>query len=415
MDHLIRSEWKSKKRPILINNWEATYFDFDDDKLFNIAKNAGQLGIEMLVMDDGWFGHRNDDKTSLGDWTVNTNKIKRGLPQLVKDIAGLGLRFGIWFEPEMVSEDSELYRKHPEWAFVIPGRKPVLSRDQLVLDMTRKEVRDYLFTAISDILKGSNITYVKWDMNRHLTDLYSAQLPPQRQGEIYHRYVLGLYELLERVVQAFPLVLIEGCSGGGGRFDAGMLYYAPQSWLSDDTDAIERLRIQFGSSLAYPVSSFGAHVSVVPNHQTGRSVPMYTRGVVAMSGAFGYELDITKVSDADREVIKKLNGDFHKYYDVIHDGDLYRLVSPFENQWYCAWMFVARDRLRAVVNIVQMISRTLPPLTIIKLKGLLPGRMYKTSRYPGREFSGAALMNAGICLPFEYGDGLAWQYEVLAV
>jgi alpha-galactosidase len=369
----------------------------------------------MLVMDDGWFGHRNDDKTSLGDWTVNTNKIKRGLPQLVKDIGDLGLRFGIWFEPEMVSEDSELYRKHPEWAFVIPGRKPVLSRDQLVLDMTRKEVRDYLFTAISDILRSSNITYVKWDMNRHLTDLYSAQLPPQRQGEIYHRFVLGLYELLERVVQAFPHVLIEGCYGGGGRFDAGMLYYAPQSWLSDDTDAIERLRIQFGSSLAYPVSSFGAHVSVVPNHQTGRSVPMYTRGVVAMSGTFGYELDITKVDDADRRVIQTLNRDFHKYYDVIHDGDLYRLVSPFDNQWYCSWMFVARDKLRAVVNIVQMISRTLPPLTIIKLKGLLPGHMYNISRYPERVFSGAALMNAGICLPFEYGDGLAWQYEVLAV
>jgi alpha-galactosidase len=315
----------------------------------------------------------------------------------------------------MVSEDSDLYRAHPDWAFVIPGRKPLLGRAQLVLDMTRPDVRDYLFTAISAILRSANITYVKWDMNRHLTDLYSALLPRDRQGEIYHRYVLGVYDLLERVTGAFPHVLLEGCSGGGGRFDAGMLYYAPQSWLSDDTDAIERLKIQFGSSLAYPVSSFGSHVSVVPNHQIGRSVPMKTRGVVAMMGSFGYELDITQVSAADKSTVKELNGLFHKYYDVIHGGDLYRLVSPFENQFYCAWMFVSPDKRKALVNVVQILARPLAPLVILTLQGLEPERLYTISRYPGQVFSGSALINAGIGLEWQDGDGIAWQYEIQAV
>jgi alpha-galactosidase len=411
-NNLIRSEWKNRKRPILINNWEATYFNFNDAKLYNIAKDAAGLGIEMLVMDDGWFGHRNDDTTSLGDWFVNPSKIQRGLGQLVRDINTLGLGFGIWFEPEMVSEDSDLFKAHPDWAFVIPGRKPILSRAQLVLDMTRSDVRDHLFKVISDVLRSANITYVKWDMNRHLTDLYSAMLPRDRQGEIYHRYVLGLYDLLERVTAAFPHILLEGCSGGGGRFDAGMLYYAPQSWLSDDTDAIERLKIQFGSSLAYPVSSFGAHVSVVPNHQTGRSVPMTTRGVVAMTGTFGYELDITQVSAEDKTTIKALNAKFHKYYDVIHGGDLYRLVSPFENPFYCAWLFVSPDKRTALLNVVQILARPIPPLVVLTLQGLEPDRLYTISRYPGRTFSGSALMNAGICLEWATGDGIAWQYEI---
>jgi alpha-galactosidase len=366
----------------------------------------------MLVMDDGWFGHRNDDTTSLGDWFVNLNKIKRGLGKLVQDINSIGLSFGIWLEPEMISENSELYRAHPDWAFVIPFRKPILSRDQLVLDITRSDVRDYLVNVISDLLRSANISYVKWDMNRHLTDLYSTLLPRERQGEIYHRYVLGLYDLLERITAAFPHILFEGCSGGGGRFDAGMLYYAPQSWLSDDTDAIERLKIQFGSSLVYPVSSFGAHVSVVPNHQTGRSVSMNTRGVVAMMGSFGYELDITKVSIEDKLIILKLNILFHRYYDLIHNGDLYRLVSPFENPFYCAWMFVSPDQTKALVNVVQILARPIPPLVVLNLQGLNPTGIYTISRYPGRKFSGSALMNAGICLEWENGDGIAWQYEI---
>jgi alpha-galactosidase len=316
----------------------------------------------------------------------------------------------------MISEDSDLYRAHPEWAFVIPGRKPVLSRAQLVLDMTRADVRDYLFGAMSAILNSSNITYVKWDMNRHLTDLYSALLPAARQGEIYHRYVLGLYDLLERITAAFPHILLEGCSGGGGRFDAGMLYYAPQSWMSDDTDAVERLKIQFGTSIAYPVSSFGAHVSVVPNHQTGRTVGMYTRGVVAMSGTFGYELDITKVEAVDLLVILTMNAMYHQYYEVIHWGDLYRLVTPFENQFYCAWMFISQDETFALLNIVQILDRPISPLVILKLRGLDPQAMYKIpARYPNQIFSGSSLMNGGMGIPFESGDAYSWQFEIYKV
>jgi alpha-galactosidase len=346
------------------------------------------------------------------DLYVYEAKIKRGLPKLVSDINALGMAFGIWFEPESISEDSDLYRAHPDWAFIIPGRKPVLSRAQLVLDMTRADVRDYLFNSMSAILSSANITYVKWDFNRHLTDLYSALLPAERQGEIYHRYVLGLYDLLERITSAFPHILLEGCSGGGGRFDAGMLYYAPQSWMSDDTDAIERLKIQFGTSLAYPVSSFGAHVSVVPNQETGRTVPMYTRGVVAMTGTFGYELDITKASAEDKLIILAMNAMYHEYYDVIHYGDLYRLVSPFDNKYYCAWMFVSQDGSFALVNVVQILNRPISPLVIIKLRGLDPLATYTVSRYPNSVFTGGALMSGGIGLPFEGGDAFAWQWEV---
>lgn len=412
LNNLVRSSWKRKTRPILINNWEATYFNFDDDKLYSIAEEAKKLGIEMLVMDDGWFGHRDDDHSSLGDWWVNKNKIKRGLPQLVSDVNALGMAFGIWFEPEMISEDSDLYSAHPDWALIIPGRKPIVSRDQLVLDMTREDVRDYLFNAISDILSSANITYLKWDMNRHLTDLYSAFLPAERQGEIFHRYVLGLYELLERLTTAFPNLLLEGCSGGGGRFDAGMLYYAPQSWLSDDTDAVERLKIQFGASFAYPTSSFGSHVSVVPNHQVGRVTPLKTRGIVAMSGSFGYELDITKMSEEDKQLVPQQCADFHKYYDVIHYGDLYRLVSPYDNEYYCAWMFVSEDGSQALLNVVQIRARPIAPLVIIKLRGLDPDASYTITRYAGRVFTGSALMNAGIGMEFANGDAVAWQYEI---
>eukprot|EP00828_Plagiopyla_frontata_P016965 TRINITY_DN2214_c0_g1_i4.p2 TRINITY_DN2214_c0_g1~~TRINITY_DN2214_c0_g1_i4.p2 ORF type:complete len:341 (-),score=43.53 TRINITY_DN2214_c0_g1_i4:11-1033(-) len=294
-NHLIRGKFKNKKRPILINNWEATYFDFNTDKLLAIAKEASKVGIEMLVMDDGWFGHRNSDNSSLGDWFVNENKINGGLKYLVDEVNKLGLEFGIWFEPELISEDSKLYKKHPEWCIHIEGRTPALCREQYVLDLTRKEVVDYIYESIKKILLSANITYVKWDMNRQITDLGSSYIPRERHGEILHRYVLAVYEMMDRLTKDFPNLLLENCSGGGARFDPGMLYYSPQIWCSDDTDAIERLKIQEGTAMVYPVSSIGAHVSDCPNHTVGRNTPFETRGYVALSGTFGYELDLSLI------------------------------------------------------------------------------------------------------------------------
>ena len=301
-DHMIRSKYTHMKRPILINNWEATYFDFNTEKLLSIAKRASELGIEMLVMDDGWFGHRNDDATSLGDWFVNEEKITGGLKYLVDEVNKLGLKFGIWMEPEMISPDSKLYEQHPDWAIAVPGRTATLSRNQYVLDLSRKEVRDYVFDMISNILHSANIEYVKWDMNRQLSDMGSYELSSDRQGELYHRYVLGVYELQERLITEFPDLLLENCSGGGARFDPGMLYYSPQIWCSDDTDAVERLKIQEGTALMYPLSAMGAHISVCPNHTVGRNTPFETRGNVALAGTFGYELDITKIPQEDQEM-----------------------------------------------------------------------------------------------------------------
>ncbi|MGN1404124.1 MAG: alpha-galactosidase, partial [Ruminococcus sp.] len=283
-EHVCRGEYKLAERPVLINNWEATYFGFDERKILHIAKQAAELGVDMLVLDDGWFGKRDDDCSGLGDWFVNEEKLHGGLGQLVQKITAMGMRFGIWFEPEMVSEDSALYREHPDWAIQIPARKPMRSRYQLVLDMTNPAVRDYLFQSMSAVLNSAEISYVKWDMNRSICDWYTSCLPAERQGEMPHRYVLGLYDLLERLTSAFPHVLFEGCSGGGGRFDAGMLYYCPQIWCSDDTDAYERTKIQYGTSFFYPVSAVGSHVSAVPNHQTGRVTPLETRAVTAMAG-----------------------------------------------------------------------------------------------------------------------------------
>ena len=320
-DHMIRSKYTHMKRPILINNWEATYFDFNTEKLLSIAKRASELGIEMLVMDDGWFGHRNDDSTSLGDWFVNEEKITGGLKYLVDEVNKLGLKFGIWMEPEMISPDSKLYEQHPDWAIAIPGRTATLSRNQYVLDLSRKEVRDYVYDMISNILHSANIEYVKWDMNRQLSDMGSYELPADRQGELYHRYVLGVYELQERLITEFPDLLLENCSGGGARFDPGMLYYSPQIWCSDDTDAVERLKIQEGTALMYPLSAMGAHISVCPNHTVGRNTPFETRGNVALAGTFGYELDITKIPEKDQEMIPQQVQMYHKYNDLVREGD----------------------------------------------------------------------------------------------
>ena len=316
-NHLIRSKYNHKMRPILINNWEATYFDFDTEKLLDIAREASKDGIEMLVMDDGWFGKRNFDDNSLGDWVVNEEKIKGGLNHLVSEVNKLGMKFGIWFEPEMVSPDSDVFRSHPDWAIQIPNRKPGLSRNQLVLDITRDEVRDFIYGELKAILKSANIEYVKWDMNRQLCDIGSINLPADRTGEFFHRYVLAVYKMQEQLVHDFPNLLVENCAGGGPRFDPGMLYYSPQIWCSDDTDAYERLSIQEGTALMYPLSTMGAHVSVCPNHAVGRVTPFKTRGYVALSGTFGYELDITKLSKEDREMIVRQIALYKKFKPLI--------------------------------------------------------------------------------------------------
>ena len=401
-EHVCRGKYKLAERPVLINNWEATYFDFNEEKILKIAEQAAALGVDMLVLDDGWFGKRNDDRSGLGDWFVNDKKLCGGLGSLAEKIKKMGMKFGLWFEPEMVSEDSELYRTHPEWAIQIPSRKPIRSRYQLVLDMTNPEVREYLFNSISKILRSAGISYVKWDMNRSICDLYTPCLSADDQGEISHRYVLGLYELLERLTSEFPDVLFEGCSGGGGRFDAGMLYYCPQIWCSDDTDAYERTKIQYGTSFFYPVSAVGSHVSAVPNHQTGRTTPIETRAVTAMAGSFGYELDLNTLSDSEKQEVRKQITRFKKYGRLIHNGLYYRLSDPM-NDKFAVWEFVSEDKKEVLVNGV--IFRTEPNRTqyLIKLRGLLPDADYRLDD-SGGVYKGSALMNGGILLPKSWGD-----------
>lgn len=408
--HLIRSKYLHQKRPVLINNWEATYFDFDTDKLLAIAKSAAEHGIEMLVMDDGWFGHRNDDATSLGDWFVNENKIKGGLKYLVDEVNKLGMKFGIWMEPEMISPDSELYRKHPDWAFAVPERTATLSRNQYVLDLSRKEVRDYVYECVHNVISSANIEYVKWDMNRQLTDIGSVGFTGDRQGELAHRYVLGVYELQERLVNDFPDLLLENCSGGGARFDPGMLYYSPQIWCSDDTDAIERLTIQEGTELIYPLSTMGAHVSDCPNHTVGRSTPFMTRAHVALAGTFGYELDITKISEEEREMIPEQIALYHKYNDLVREGDYYRIASYRENGLYDCWMVVAKDKSEALVTYVQVLGRPNGHSRKIKLLGLDGAADY---RLDGTEkvYGGDLLMNAGMLVEDMRGDYMSRLYH----
>ena len=329
--NLIRSPWKDKKRPTLVNNWEATYFGFDAEKLLKIAGEAADLGLDMLVLDDGWFGKRDDDNSGLGDWFVNEKKLGCTMKELVDRVNALGLKFGIWLEPEMVSEDSELYRMHPDWVLQIPGREPNRSRNQLVLDLSRKEVREYMKKFINDTLSCANISYVKWDMNRSVDNVYSAADPTLSQGAVRHKYVLGLYEVMEDMLTRHPDLLLEGCSGGGGRFDAGMLYYAPQIWCSDNTDAIERFRIHYGTSFGYPMSSVSAHVSVCPNHQNGRVTPFKTRGICAMQGSFGYELDLSKLSEEDKAEARRQITVYNENWELFQSGSYYRLNSPMEN------------------------------------------------------------------------------------
>lgn len=406
-NNLIRGEYKDKRRPILINNWEATYFNFDTDKLIDIAKEASKLGIEMLVMDDGWFGHRDSDNSSLGDWFVYEKKLKGGLKYLVDEVNKLGMKFGIWFEPEMISPDSELYKAHPDWAIQIKGRPLTLCREQYVLDYSRKEVRDYVYGMMKKILDSANIEYIKWDMNRQLTEVGSATLPADRQRELWHRYVLGVYDLMDRLTTDYPHILLENCSGGGARFDPGMLYYSPQIWCSDDTDAIERLKIQHGTSMCYPCSAMGAHVSDCPNHTVGRNTPFKTRGHVAMVGTFGYELDVTRIPQEDRDAIPAQIEEFNKFNKLVRTGDHYRIGNMFEDNTWDAWEFVAKDKSEALFEFVQVLARPNERSRRIKLKGLEPEAYYYEESEPDKKISGAALMNAGINIAKMWnGDGL---------
>ena len=410
--HLIRSVWKDKRRPILVNNWEATYFDFNADKLLAIAKEASDMGLDMLVLDDGWFGKRNDDTTGLGDWFVNEEKLGCPLKELVDKVNDLGMMFGIWFEPEMISEDSDLYREHPDWAMVVPGRAPIRSRSQLLLDMSRPEVKEYVKERLFAVMDSANIKYIKWDMNRSMAAAYSMVLPADRQGEVRHRYVLGLYEVLEALLERYPDLLLEGCSGGGGRFDAGMLYYAPQIWCSDNTDAIERLRIQYGTSFGYPMSSVSAHVSVCPNHQNGRVTPFKTRGICAMQGTFGYELDLSKMTDEEKALAKEQVAAFKKNYRLFQFGDYYRLTSPFDNRDFTAWEYADKDKKEAYIGVVftDMHGNAAP--NIIRFKGLeseYSYKLYRDNEYEG-EFTGAALMNGGVVLPVIWENYASCQY-----
>ena len=396
--HLVRGEWAHKKRPLLVNNWEGTGMDFDDDKLLAIAKWAKETGLEMFVMDDGWFGKRDDDTNSLGDWVVNEKKLKGGIGSLISRVTALGLKFGIWYEPEMISPDSDIYRAHPDWCVHVPNRGRSLGRHQCVMDMTRADVRDYLFDIMSEVLAHNDIDYLKWDFNRNISEAGSALLPPEKQKEFYHRFILGTYELLDRITKAYPHLLLEGCSGGGGRFDPGMLYYSPQIWCSDNTDAISRLDIQFGTSLCYPASAQGAHVSA--SRRTGYE----TKKNVAMWGTFGYELDPESISEEAREEIKAQIADYHKYYDTIHSGDLYRLICPWDDPYRCAWSFVNEEKTQALVTVVTKLYNERRNL-FLKLRGLDPDRSYRLSS-TGEVYSGALLMRAGLSL-FRYpiGDG----------
>ena len=375
---LMHGEWRDKARPILLNNWEATYFDFNEEKILTIAKKAKEAGVELFVLDDGWFGARNDDYRGLGDWYVNLEKLPDGISGLSKKVEELGLKFGLWVELEMVNKDSDLYRAHPDWAFAIPGRVPNHSRNQLVLDMTREDVREYLLERLTTIVHDAKIDYVKWDMNRSVCDVYSHVAAQNRNGELYHRYVLGVYDLLERFLAACPDLLLEGCSGGGGRYDAGMMYYSPQIWCSDNTDAINRLSIQYGSSFFYPISTVGSHVSVCPNHQTGRVTPFRTRGDVALAGSFGYEMDLNKISEEEKEMVKEQVAAMHEYYELTHEGLYYRLTG-LKKQDFMAWEFVAKDQSRALLTIVKTDAEgnMLPVHT--KVCGLAEDKLYRCS------------------------------------
>ena len=430
--NVCRGPWRFVRRPILINNWEATYLDFTADQIAAIAEKAAGLGVEMMVLDDGWFGRRSDDNSGLGDWWVNTDKLPGGLDPLIAHIHALGMKFGLWVEPEMVSEESDLYKAHPDWALTLPGRQPAMGRNQLVLDLGRPDVFGYVAGQMESLLQDHAIDYIKWDMNRNMSDVYSRALPPERQGETAHRYMLGVYALLERLTTRFPNVLFEGCAGGGGRFDAGMLAYFPQIWCSDDTDAIERLSIQYGTSFGYPVSAMGAHVSACPNHQTGRSVPLGTRAVVAMSGTFGYELDLNRLTKSECEEVRTQIARMDRWSSLIQSGDLYRISAPESGNDFTAWQFVSPDGSEALLDLVVTHPRAGAAFPHLRLRGLMSSALYQLDEVvytgcqdtpdahgkpgpislQGMTLSGSFLMYAGLVLPKLFGDYPAVQIHL---
>ncbi|MCI9441183.1 MAG: alpha-galactosidase [Ruminococcus sp.] len=403
--HLCRGKYRDCVRPVLLNSWEASYLDFTGETICHLAEQAADLGMEMLVMDDGWFGKRDDDNRALGDWYVNEEKLGESLGFLIQKINGLGLKFGIWFEPESINEDSELFRKHPDWALTIPGRDPVRARNQLVLDFSRTDVVDHIFESMCKVLDQGNIEYVKWDLNRSLCDCYSRGT--EDQGRVSYDYMLGLYDFLERLIQRYPNLLLEGCSGGGGRFDAGMLYYTPQIWCSDNSDALDRVLIQYGTSFGYPMSAVGAHVSAVPNHQTGRITPFHTRGVTAMAGAFGYELDPDKLSEEEKQEIREQIREYKQHAALIQSGLYFRLTDPSVQQ-AGAWEFVSEDASEVLVSAVMLEIHGNMPVNYVRLKGLERDCMYREAKsrklYPSN-----ALMEIGIPLPVRMGEYHAYQ------
>jgi alpha-galactosidase len=406
--NLCRSKFVSQvERPVLINSWEAAFMDFDDVKLVKIAEAAKDMGVDLLVMDDGWFGKRDDDNSGLGDWVVNENKIKCGLHKLVEQINDLGMKFGIWFEPEMVSEDSDLYRAHPDWAMEIPGRHAVRSRNQIALDLSRKDVQDYLIKSVNAILDDANIYYVKWDINRSLTDIWSNGLPAQKQGEVYHRYILGLYRVMDEIILTHPDILFEGCSGGGGRFDPAMLHYYPQYWVSDNNNPIDRLKLHYGTSFVYPTCTMGAHIS-----DSGRFVPLETKAVVAMCGTFGYELDATHLTKEEQKICREQSQLFRKYYHITFYGDFYRLTNPFAPGNMTAWQHVTKDKRESLVSVVVTNLTCNGPQEYVKVKGLEPFAMYSVNGSQETR-SGAGLMNAGIPINREVPEYSAFQFHLV--
>jgi alpha-galactosidase len=408
---LARGYWRDKERPILINNWEATYFNFNEEKILSIAETARDLGIELFVLDDGWFGKRNNDTSSLGDWFEDKEKLPNGIQGLSEKIDALGMKFGLWFEPEMVCKDTKLFNEHPDWMIATPNRRSSHGRNQFILDFSREEVVSHIFSLMDNILAKSKISYIKWDMNRYMTETYSQSLAFDQQGEVAHRYILGVYSLYERLIEKYPEILFESCAGGGARFDPGLLYYAPQAWASDDTDAAERLKIQYGTSMVYPLSSIGSHISAVPNHQVGRTTPMETRANVAYFGTFGYELDITKLTEKEKELVKAQTSFFKERRQLIRNGQFYRLLSPFESN-EVSWMVVSEDRKEAIVGYYKVLAKPNDKYYRIKLIGLDPDKHYAIE---GKETThyGDELMNVGIILAEDYTDraGEYWSRE----
>ena len=394
---LARGYWRDRERPVLINNWEATYFDFTEEKLLDIARTAKEDGVELFVLDDGWFGTRYGETSGLGDWTPNLKRLPDGIKGLSEKIEALGLKFGLWFELEMVNKDSDLYRSHPDWIIQTPGRHASHGRKQYVLDFSRKEVVDHIYEMVAALLREAKISYIKWDMNRYITECFSQAYEANRQGEIFHRYILGVYELYDRLNREFPQILFESCASGGGRFDPGLLYYAPQCWTSDDSDGLERQKIQYGTSYVYPISSMGAHVSITPNHQLNRITPLKTRGYVAAFGAFGYELDLARLTPEEREIVREQIRFVKKYRKLIHTGTFYRLLSPFEGN-FTAWMVVSQDRRQAIVAYFKTLNDVNREYRRLRLKGLDQSLIYHMSEEGKgqREFYGSELMNIGI-------------------